>query len=129
MTRTKAGQVIGGRDLAGLDLFFVENVGNLICPVGYDLGQDIKVGYFSVSEGDDKVAKHPYIVREADVLLLNKIGLFPHVPFDLEKFRTDVSRLNPKASPLEFAALEDRQAGMDRWIDWIERRMADARNI
>ena len=64
-------------DLSRIDLLIVENVGNLICPVGFDLGQDVKVGMFSVSEGDDKAAKHPYIVHEAAVLLLNKMDLLP----------------------------------------------------
>ena len=56
-----------------MDLLFIENVGNLICPVGFDLGQTVKVGLFSLTEGDDKAAKHPYLVTAADLLLLNKI--------------------------------------------------------
>ena len=58
-----------------IDLLFIENVGNLICPVGFDLGQAAKVGLFSLTEGDDKAAKHPYLVETADLLLLNKIDL------------------------------------------------------
>ncbi len=62
-------------DVSGVELLFIENVGNLICPVGFDLGQAATVGLFSVTEGDDKAAKHPYLVEEADLLLLNKVDL------------------------------------------------------
>ena len=77
-------------DLARLDLLFIENVGNLICPVGFDLGQDVKIGVFSVTGGDDKAAKHPYIVTEADLLVLTKVDLLAFVPFDTELFRRDI---------------------------------------
>jgi len=73
-------------DLEQLDVLFIENVGNLICAVGFDLGQDVKVGMFSVSEGNDKAAKHSYLVKEASVLLLNKTDLLGVVPFDKERF-------------------------------------------
>ncbi|MCC7408395.1 MAG: hydrogenase nickel incorporation protein HypB [Phycisphaeraceae bacterium] len=103
-------------DFSRVDLFIIENVGNLICPVGFDLGQDVKVGMFSVSEGDDKAAKHPYIVREAAVLLLNKTDLLPYVPFDLEQFRADVRGLSPRVPLLEVSAKSDDLAG---WPDWV----------
>jgi len=79
-------QGMGTMPLDDLDLLIVENVGNLICPVGFDIGQDAKVGMFSVTEGEDKAAKHPYLVLEASMLLLNKIDLLPHVPFDVDAF-------------------------------------------
>ena len=78
-------QAIGRLDLAKIDLLFIENVGNLICPVGFDLGQDAKVGVFSVSGGDDKAAKHPFIIVESSVLLLTKTDLLPHIPFDMQQ--------------------------------------------
>jgi hydrogenase nickel incorporation protein HypB len=105
-------------DLKSLDLLFIENVGNLICPVGFDLGQDVKVGVFSVSGGDDKAAKHPYLVNEARLLILTKTDLLKHVPFDLDLFRNDVKRLNPTVSMLELSPLTGD--GMDRWIDWLK---------
>src|SRR5512146_2691211 len=77
-------------DLAAIDLLFVENVGNLICPVGFDLGQAATVGLFSLTEGDDKAAKHPYLVETADLLLLNKIDLAPYLTFDRAGFEADV---------------------------------------
>ena len=113
-------QALTRMELAGLDLLVIENVGNLICPVGFDLGQAAKVGMFSVSEGDDKAAKHPYIVHEAAVLLLNKTDLLPHVPFDRERFRADVARLNPEAPLIELSALG---GDVDGWLGWLDGRI------
>jgi len=113
-------------DLSKLDLLIIENVGNLICPVGFDLGQDLKVGMFSVSEGDDKAAKHPYIVMEASILLLNKIDLLPHIPFNLQRFREDVAKINPNVPLLEISVLTDK---MDSWIDWLSQRLADVPTV
>jgi hydrogenase nickel incorporation protein HypB len=105
-------------DIEHLDLLFIENVGNLICPVGFDLGQDVKVGMFCTTGGDDKAAKHPYIVCESSLLLLNKIDLLYHVPFDLPLFRQDVHRLNPDVTMLELSAITGD--GLDGWIKWID---------
>ena len=104
-------------DLTRVDLLFIENVGNLICPVGFDLGQDVKVGMFSVAEGDDKPAKHPYIVAEAAALILNKMDLLPYVPFRKEIFDEDVRRLNAKAPLFEISVTSG--AGIDGWLDWL----------
>lgn len=106
-------------DLTCLDILVIENVGNLICPVGFDLGQNIKVGMFSISEGDDKAAKHPYLVREASVLILNKMDLLPHVPFNLDTFREDIRQLNTEAELLEISVVQEN---LDPWIDWLRRR-------
>ncbi len=104
-------------DLGNVDLLFIENVGNLICPVGFDLGQDVKVGMFSVAEGDDKPAKHPYIVAEASALILNKVDLLPYVPFRKEVFDQDIRRLNNHAPVLELSVTSG--AGLDAWLDWL----------
>jgi hydrogenase nickel incorporation protein HypB len=114
-------------DIEHLDLLFIENVGNLICPVGFDLGQDVKVGMFCTTGGDDKAAKHPYIVCESSLLLLNKIDLLYHVPFDLPLFRQDVHRLNPDVTMLELSAITGD--GLEAWLNWInaQRRKSAAR--
>ena len=104
-------------DLNLLDILFIENVGNLICPVGFDLGQDVKVGVFSVTGGDDKAAKHPYLVHESALLILNKTDLLPHVAFDLPLFRSDVLRLNPQATMLEVSARTGE--GVGDWLMWL----------
>ena len=109
-------QAMGRLNLDALDILVIENVGNLICPVGFDLGQDVKVGMCSVAEGDDKPAKHPPIIAAVDALLLNKMDLIQHVPFSLERFYEDVARLNPALEVLEVSAHTQM---IDPWIDWL----------
>ena len=104
-------------DLQKVDVLIIENVGNLICPVGFDLGQDAKIGIFSVSEGDDKAAKHPYIVKEASLLLLNKTDLLPHVTFDKDRFYQDVQALNLQVETLEVSVTAD---DLQPWLNWLE---------
>jgi hydrogenase nickel incorporation protein HypB len=104
-------------DLADVDILFIENVGNLICPVGFDLGQDVKVGMFAVTEGDDKAAKHPYIVTEADILLLGKIDMLPLAPFNRPLFREDIQKLKPGAKLIELTVVDD--TSMQPWLDWL----------
>lgn len=121
----EAGQVrdaLGQLELAGVDLLFIENVGNLICPVGFDLGQTAKVGLFSLTEGDDKAAKHPYLVTAADLILLNKIDLAPYLTFDRAGFEADVRQLNPTVTIIDVSATTG--AGMDAWLGWIDRSAA-----
>jgi hydrogenase nickel incorporation protein HypB len=111
-------------DLTKLDLLIIENVGNLICPVGFDLGQDAKVGMFAVSGGDDKAAKHPYIVMESAILLLSKMDLLPYIPFDLDLFRSDIRQLNPNVPLLELSATTGK--GMEPWLKWLGERAKQA---
>jgi hydrogenase nickel incorporation protein HypB len=123
----EAGQVrdaLGEVDLEGVDLLFIENVGNLICPVGFDLGQTAKVGLFSLTEGDDKAAKHPYLVTAADLILLNKIDLAPYLTFDRAGFEADVRLLNPTVPIIDISATTG--AGFDAWLEWLERGVAAA---
>jgi hydrogenase nickel incorporation protein HypB len=117
----EAGQVrdaLGRLDLDGVDLLFIENVGNLICPVGFDLGQTAKVGLFSLTEGDDKAAKHPYLVTAADLILLNKVDLAPYLTFDRAGFEADVRQLNPTVPIIDVSATTG--SGMDAWVGWID---------
>ncbi len=114
-------QGVARLDLAALDVLVIENVGNLICPVGFDLGQHLKVGMFSVPEGDDKPAKHPHLVHAASLVLLNKTDLLPHVPFNLEQFREDVRRLNADLPLLELSVA---RGDIDGWLDWLRSQVA-----
>jgi len=123
----EAGQVrdaLTQLDLDGVDILFIENVGNLICPVGFDLGQAAKVGLFSLTEGDDKAAKHPYLVTAADLILLNKVDLAPYVSFDRSGFEADVRLLNATVPILAVSATTGE--GLDAWIDWLDRGVAGA---
>ena len=107
-------------DLENIDMLVIENVGNLICPVGFDLGQDVKVGMFSISEGDDKAAKHPFLVMSSSLLLLNKTDLLPHVRFDLGVFHDDVAQLHPNVELLEISVVDDDLAV---WYAWIRHQL------
>jgi hydrogenase nickel incorporation protein HypB len=121
----EAGQVrdaLAGLDLDGVDLLFIENVGNLICPVGFDLGQNAKVGLFSLTEGDDKAAKHPYLVTAADLILLNKIDLAPHLTFNRPGFEADVRLLNPVVPILGISSTTGE--GFEAWLEWLEKPRA-----
>jgi hydrogenase nickel incorporation protein HypB len=102
-----------------LDLLIVENVGNLICPAGMDVGQDAKIGMFSVTEGDDKPAKHPYIVLESQLLLLNKIDLLPYVPFDSDAFVKDVHSVREDVPIVNVSAHTGE--GVEDWFDWLRK--------
>ncbi len=117
-------QGMASMPLDQLDLLIIENVGNLICPVGFDLGQDVKVGLFSVPEGDDKPAKHPYLVLEATLLLLNKIDLLPHVPFDMNVFDADIRNLRDDVPVLKLSAVTGE--ALEGWLDWLRALVAEA---
>ncbi len=109
----------GQLDVDAIEILFIENVGNLICPVGFDLGQEVTVGLFSLTEGDDKAAKHPYLVQAADLILLNKIDLAPYLSFDRVGFEADVRLLNPTVPVLDVSATSGQ--GLDAWLAWLAR--------
>ena len=99
------------------DLLFIENVGNLVCPAEFDLGEDFKVMILSVAEGDDKPEKYPLMFHEASVLLLNKVDLLPYVNFDIGKIRKVVQSMNPKIKILEISCRTGE--GLDNWFQWV----------
>ena len=105
-------------------LLFIENVGNLVCPALFDLGEKAKVVIASVTEGDDKPMKYPHMFRAATIVLLNKIDLLPHVPFDPGHFAESVSRVNPGAPVLGLSALSGE--GMAAWYVWLRSQIAVA---
>ena len=104
-------------DLAAAQLLFIENVGNLVCPANWDLGETAKVVIFSVTEGEDKPAKYPTAFRQARYTVISKIDLLPHVPFDLDRALDYVRAANPKTEILCLSALTGH--GMARWYDLI----------
>ena len=99
------------------DFLFIENVGNMVCPGEFDLGENAKVILYSIPEGDDKVAKYPTIFRVADLVLLTKIDLLGVLDFDISKVRRDIAKLNSNVEVLEFSSKTGR--GMQRWLDWL----------
>ena len=114
-----------GSRLAGLDALFIENVGNLICPTSYDLGEDFKVVLLSVVEGDDKPFKYPAIFARAAVTVITKADLLPHVDFDLPAARRQVAALNPSVRLLVTSARTGE--GMETWYALLEEELARKR--
>lgn len=112
-----------GHALAELDppkgaLVFVENVGNLVCPAGFDLGESKRVVLLSVTEGEDKPLKYPYMFHRADLVLVTKIDLWPYLDFDLERCVEYARRLQPKVEVLSLSAKSGE--GLERWYAWLE---------
>jgi hydrogenase nickel incorporation protein HypB len=102
-----------------LDLVFVENVGNLVCPSAFDLGETAKIAVLSTPEGDDKPAKYPAIFARAAAVLINKIDLLGAADFDIEKVKADILKLNKKARIFPVSAKTGE--GMPHWHDWLEK--------
>ncbi|HET9598005.1 MAG TPA: hydrogenase nickel incorporation protein HypB [Anaeromyxobacteraceae bacterium] len=103
-----------------MDVFFIENVGNLVCPAIYDLGQEANVVALSVTEGEDKPLKYPVMFQKADLVLVTKVDLVPHLDVDLGKIRDALSRVMPDPKVLEVSARTGQ--GMDAWKAWLESR-------
>jgi hydrogenase nickel incorporation protein HypB len=103
--------------LADLDLVVVENVGNLVCPAEFDIGEAMKIAVLSVTEGADKPLKYPLLFREAKAVVITKTDLLPHVPVTLEACREAVRQINPGA-PL-FALSAAAGDGLEAWCDWL----------
>jgi len=101
-----------------IDILFIENVGNLICPVEFQLGEEVRVVVASVPEGDDKPYKYPAIFTAVNAAVLNKIDLAPYVDFKLDAMRQGISRLNPKAQIFELSCRTGQ--GLSQWTDWLE---------
>ncbi|HEY6494600.1 MAG TPA: hydrogenase nickel incorporation protein HypB [Trebonia sp.] len=108
---------LGELDPAPGSVVVVENVGNLVCPALFDLGESARVVLASVTEGGDKPLKYPHMFRQADLVLVTKIDLLPYVDFDLEQYAADVRRLSPAAGLLTVSARTGE--GMAGWCDWL----------
>lgn len=117
------GHAIQDLQPAAHSLLFIENVGNLVCPAGFDLGEDAKVAILSVTEGEDKPLKYPDMFTAARLAILNKLDLAPHCDADLEAYAANLRRVNPE---IEIIALSARTGeGMDLWLNWLRARLAE----
>lgn len=110
-------------DLQRDSVLFIENVGNLVCPAAFDLGEAHKVAILSVTEGDDKPIKYPDMFAAADLMVLNKTDLLPYVPFDVDQCIEYARRVNPSIEVIQTSALKGD--GMEAWLQWIDRRQQD----
>jgi hydrogenase nickel incorporation protein HypB len=108
---------VGDLDLEALDLLVIENVGNLVCPAEFQVGEHAKAMILSLTEGDDKPSKYPLMFKESRVLLINKIDLLPHLDSDPERIERDARAINPEIQVFRVSCRTGE--GLDRWYDWL----------
>jgi hydrogenase nickel incorporation protein HypB len=113
------------RPVAG-SIVMIENVGNLVCPALFDLGERAKVVILSVAEGDDKPLKYPHMFRAAEIMVLNKIDLLPYVDFDVKRAISNALEVNPRIIAIALSARTGE--GLDMWYQWLRTEIADARS-
>ncbi len=111
-------------DLTGIDLLVIENVGNLVCPSNYDLGEALKVVVASTTEGDDKPLKYPAMFRNASVLIINKTDLLPYLDCDIETLRRNALKINPSLIVFETSCRTG--IGISEWCAWLENKVQDS---
>lgn len=108
-------------DLDSLDMLIVENVGNLVCPAEFDLGEDARAAVLSITEGNDKPVKYPLVFRESQVVLINKIDLLPYTDCDIDVLEEDLKKINPELELFRVSARLDQ--GFEPWVDWLEKQV------
>ncbi len=113
-------------DLEGTDVLFIENVGNLMCPSSFDLGEDYRVTLISTTEGDDKPSKYPKMFLTSELMLISKMDLLPYLPFSVAAVTADARLVNPEIEVLEISSLKD--TGLEKWISWIQGKVEDKKN-
>jgi len=107
-------------DLSGVDILLIENVGNLVCPAEFKVGEDYKVMILSVTEGDEKPLKYPLMFRESSLLLINKIDLLPYTNFSLEEAKRNARKVNPDLETMEVCCTTGE--GIGAWVSWLVER-------
>jgi hydrogenase nickel incorporation protein HypB len=110
--------------LAELDLVLIENVGNLVCPAEFDVGEHARAMVYAVTEGEDKPLKYPVMFRSVDVVLVNKVDLLPYLDVDLDAFRANLRAVNPAARTIELSARTGE--GVEEWCDWLRAELVSA---
>ncbi|MGQ9474959.1 MAG: hydrogenase nickel incorporation protein HypB [Actinomycetota bacterium] len=118
-------EALGHLDLPSLDLLIIENVGNLVCPAEFNLGEGLRAMILSVAEGHDKPLKYPLMFSQSHVLLVNKIDLLGLSDFDMEELRSTVRRMNPSMEVLEVSCRTGE--GLQAWAEWLRKRVAEYR--
>jgi hydrogenase nickel incorporation protein HypB len=108
---------LGELPLDDIDVLIIENVGNLVCPAEFKVGEDVRVMVYSVTEGEEKPLKYPLMFRSADLVLVNKVDLLEHLDFDLEQFLGNLDAVNPGVRPILTSARTGQ--GVDEWCDWL----------
>ena len=108
-------------DIQKLDLIIVENVGNLVCPAEFDIGEDAKIAFLSTAEGADKPAKYPLLIRESEIVIINKMDLIEHTDFDINECRENIKQINPKLNIIEISCRNGEN--LDQFMGWIKERI------
>jgi hydrogenase nickel incorporation protein HypB len=114
---------LGELPLEDIDILIIENVGNLVCPAEFRVGEDVRVMVYSVTEGEEKPLKYPLMFRSADLVLVNKVDLLEHLDFDLERFLGNLGAVNPGVKTILASARTGR--GVDEWCAWLNERLED----
>lgn len=114
-------------DLEGVEVLFIENVGNLVCPASFDLGEDYRVTLVATTEGDDKPKKYPKMFLTSDMMLVSKADLLPYLPFTVEAVTEDARDINPDLEVMEISSLNG--AGIDAWCQWILEKVAEKKAL
>jgi hydrogenase nickel incorporation protein HypB len=112
---------LGELPLHDIDVLIIENVGNLVCPAEFRVGEDVRVMVYSVTEGEEKPLKYPLMFRSADLVLVNKVDLLEHLDFDLEQFLGNLDAVNPGVRTVLTSARTGQ--GVDEWCDWLGQRL------
>lgn len=120
LSATQVAEGLNHLKLDSISYLFIENVGNMVCPAGVDLGEHLRVALLSVAEGDDKVAKYPTLFQPADAILLTKVDLIGILDFEPAKVYEDLSRINSRAPLIELSSKTGR--GVDRWLAWLQQQ-------
>ncbi|MBB1647004.1 hydrogenase accessory protein HypB [Sphingobacterium sp. UME9] len=114
-------QALDHIDIEGIDLLFIENVGNLLCPSAFDLGEDYRVTLLATTEGDDKPKKYPRMFLTSELMLVSKADLLPYVPFSVDAVTKDAREVNPNLEVITISTLNGD--GLDTWCDWLKERV------
>ncbi|QTH60386.1 hydrogenase nickel incorporation protein HypB [Corynebacterium hindlerae] len=110
-------KALKGLDLSKLDLVLIENVGNLVCPAEFEVGEHRKAMVYSVTEGEDKPLKYPVMFRSVQAVVINKVDLMPYLDFDMDLFKANLEQVNPGVEVFEVSAKTG--AGLDEWFEWV----------
>jgi hydrogenase nickel incorporation protein HypB len=116
-------QVLDNFDLEKIDLLFIENVGNLVCPSSFDLGEDYRVTLMATTEGDDKPKKYPKMFLTSDLMLVSKADLLPYVPFSVEAVTKDAREVNHELEVMQISSITNE--GIDAWCDWLLQKVKE----
>lgn len=120
-------QAMEGMDLEGVELLIIENVGNLVCPASFDLGEDYRVTLIATTEGDDKPKKYPRMFLTSELMLVSKVDLLPYLPFSVDAVVADARDINPSISILEVSSTTN--VGIDEWCAWLLDRVKEKQAV